>query len=106
MSRKPDDLSLFAEFPLTTRFPELQGMEKPARLLHPQPAQGVPEAGISKIAGPTAWPRGEPWPVCPTSGGEEHLPIPVVQLRRCDFPEIQFPDGREVLQILWCPQLH
>ncbi|MEV7124272.1 hypothetical protein [Kitasatospora griseola] len=32
--------------------------------------------------------------------------VPVVQLRTADVPEIPFPEGTDLLQILWCPHLH
>lgn len=32
--------------------------------------------------------------------------VPVVQLHTADIPEIHFPDGTDLLQILWCPFQH
>ncbi|MGW4895846.1 hypothetical protein ACWEQL_26850 [Kitasatospora sp. NPDC004240] len=57
-------------------------------------------------AGPKP-PRGrtvKTWePATPT----EPVPmVPVVQLHAADIPEIHFPDGTDLLQILWCPFQH
>jgi hypothetical protein len=32
--------------------------------------------------------------------------VPVVQLYARDVPELPFPRGRDVLQIVWCPLIH
>src|SRR5579871_5766091 len=32
--------------------------------------------------------------------------VPVGQFLKTDFPEISFPSGSDVLQILWCPRYH
>ncbi|WP_327147001.1 hypothetical protein [Nocardia sp. NBC_01327] len=32
--------------------------------------------------------------------------VPVVQLNAADIPEVRFPDGTDLLQILWCPYQH
>ncbi|MCZ8518989.1 MULTISPECIES: hypothetical protein [Paenibacillus] len=39
---------------------------------------------------------------------EEHQEplIPILQLANADYPEIDFPDGRSLLRIVWCPRDH
>ncbi|MGW3046277.1 hypothetical protein ACWC9T_41370 [Kitasatospora sp. NPDC001159] len=32
--------------------------------------------------------------------------VPVVQLHAADIPDVRFPDGTDLLQILWCPYRH
>lgn len=32
--------------------------------------------------------------------------VPVVQLFARDIPELPFPEGTDVLQLLWCPLIH
>jgi hypothetical protein len=32
--------------------------------------------------------------------------VPVLQLRREDLPELPFPDGSDLFQLLWCPNDH
>jgi hypothetical protein len=52
----------------------------------------------SKIGGMILWPKAEPWPVM------TRLQVAVVaQLRRDEFPEISFPAGADLLQLLWPP---
>ncbi|MCO6008916.1 DUF1963 domain-containing protein [Actinoallomurus purpureus] len=61
------------------------------------------------------WPRSQPWPYC----GDDHPPtgyapphagpqplVPVLQLFAADVPELPFPAGKDVLQLLWCPFDH
>ena len=31
---------------------------------------------------------------------------PILQLRRDDFPELPWPPGQDLFQLLWCPQVH
>lgn len=82
--------------------------------LHPR--RGVPTAQQSSVGGPLLWPADEPWPTCegPNSydhydngPGEPEAPlVPVMQLLADDVPELPFPDGTDVLQVLWCPFDH
>jgi hypothetical protein len=68
----------------------------------------------SKIGGIIAWPTSVPWPICEIP--HEHIGAPiernsdsyvvVSQFQNADFPEIKFPDGADVVQILWCPHPH
>lgn len=32
--------------------------------------------------------------------------LPVLQLSRSHFPELPWPDGADLLQLLWCPMIH
>ncbi|WP_317795804.1 hypothetical protein [Actinoplanes sichuanensis] len=62
------------------------------------------------------WPVDEPWPRCCdadpydhdyVSPAEPEPPlVPILQLFAEDVPEIPFPDGTDVLQVLWCPFDH
>jgi len=63
------------------------------------PAKGLP-LGASKIGGAPLWPINEPWPVGEHKGKVEPY-ILLVQLRRDDYPEVQFPEDSGILQILW-----
>jgi hypothetical protein len=68
----------------------------------------------SKIGGNIAWPASVPWPVCEIP--HEHIDEPiernsdsyvvVAQFQKANFPEIKFPDGAAIVQILWCPHAH
>lgn len=61
------------------------------------------------------WPADEPWPVCSaehydpdtTSRLEPAAPMaPIVQVRRVDVPGLPFPEGTDLLQVVWCPYAH
>ncbi|WP_203843480.1 hypothetical protein [Winogradskya humida] len=89
-----------------TAFPEFAGLEKTTVRLHPR--RGEPDVTASSLGGPLLWPGDEPWPVCES---EDHAdsPVPMVQVLQLyarDVPELPFPDGTDVLQLLWCPCLH
>lgn len=32
--------------------------------------------------------------------------LPVIQLRRDEFPELPWPAGKDIFQLLWCPRVH
>jgi hypothetical protein len=32
--------------------------------------------------------------------------LPVLQLRRAEFPDLPFPDDADLFQLLWCPMIH
>ncbi|MEU4342046.1 hypothetical protein AB0H00_12375 [Nocardia sp. NPDC023852] len=94
--------------------------------LHPR--QGQPGVSDSHIGGPLWWPADEPWPTCTEPylvwvpftrpdgvRGKRMVPaevdvpnylVPIAQLWRHDFPEIDYPDDTDVLQVLWCPNEH
>lgn len=103
----PDDLEAF--------IPELAGLGKRTTLLLTK--DGDPTARESSVGGPLLWPAGEPWPYCDRPGHEAGWPhetppagpvpmVPVVQLFARDVPELRFPEGKDVLQIVWCALLH
>ncbi|MEV4559308.1 DUF1963 domain-containing protein [Kitasatospora sp. NPDC049285] len=95
-------------------FPELAAYRVNAVRLHPR--RGEPGERESSVGGPVVWPRGEAWPRCeeehPGAGyappeGAGAIPlVPVVQLFAADAPELPFPAGTDVVQVLWCPFDH
>ncbi|MFI6479508.1 DUF1963 domain-containing protein [Nonomuraea sp. NPDC050663] len=92
-------------------FPELAGLARTTVRLHPR--RGHPTALDSSIGGPLLWPSDEAWPECPVpethdpSEGTDPLPlVPAAQLYARDVPELPFPDGTDLLQVLWCPVEH
>jgi hypothetical protein len=102
-------------------FPELADKAKTTVRLHPRRG---PEPGSreSKMGGLFLWPADEPWPVCDVPEGSYELGIQeiidinhpehndyyttVLQLRKDDFPELQFPGDTNLFQLLWCPRDH
>ncbi|AGM09107.1 hypothetical protein AORI_6524 [Amycolatopsis keratiniphila] len=102
--------------------PGLNDLVRTAIRLHPAP--GLPRPDESHFGGPLLWPSDEPWPECPVTwppdpdasddawpGGhplDEPVPAMVgaAQFFRDDFPELPFPEGTDVLQILFCPLEH
>ncbi|MFD5316104.1 hypothetical protein [Streptomyces sp. NPDC127098] len=98
-------------------FPELTGLARETTLLCPR--IGEPGVRDSSVGGPLLWPADEPWPMCGAEGHYEPLRrptevvgpepvamVPVVQLYARDVPELPFPAGTDVLQVVWCPLLH
>jgi hypothetical protein len=90
-------------------FPEFAGRARTAVRLHPR--SGHPGPDDSSLGGPLLWPADEAWPVCASPDHEEiGEPVPttvaVLQLFARDVPELPFPEGTDVLQVLWCPGLH
>src|SRR5262245_10102781 len=91
-----------AAFPVAQLFPELEGRERIAIRLHPRYGD-EPPVHASKLGGTFLWPADEPWPVCQAHG----IPfVAVLQLRADDFPEMPFPPGADLFQLLWCPREH
>ncbi|MGW1545227.1 DUF1963 domain-containing protein [Streptomyces sp. NPDC002309] len=94
-------------------FPELALYRKHAIRLHPR--VGDPSARDSSLGGPVLWPRSQPWPLCeddhprsafsPPEQGPIPL-VPILQLFAGDVPDLAFPNGTNVLQVLWCPFDH
>jgi hypothetical protein len=82
-------------------FVEMKKMEKKAIRLHPRRGETVPEA--SKMGSPILWALAEELPTCPEHNCNM---IPVLQIRKDDVPDLQFPDGKDVFQIWWCPRDH
>lgn len=77
----------------------------------------MPSSTESSVGGPLLWLVDEAWPVCTQmhqdlgSGlpGSSRVPlVPVVQAFRADLPSgvVSFPEGTDVLQVLWCPFNH
>ena len=97
-------------------FPELAGHARTTVRLHPRlEAEPAPEA--SKLGGRMRWPADEPWPRCDRSHAlwdslgtvlppDDRPYVPVLQLRKADVPELDFPVGTDVFQLLWCPTDH
>ncbi|KZB80730.1 hypothetical protein [Amycolatopsis regifaucium] len=107
-------------------FPDLTPFTRTAVRLHPR--AGTPTAYDSHIGGPLLWPADEPWPHCPDTApnapapGVIHTPTAgleaahdcekamplagVAQFFRRDFPKSPFPDGTDLLQVLFCPDPH
>ncbi|MEV6752546.1 DUF1963 domain-containing protein [Streptomyces sp. NPDC051214] len=84
-------------------FPEVVRFKKDAVRLHPR--AGDPTYRESSIGGPLLWPAREPWPVCAEHGGAPM--VAVAQIYRGDVPDVvAFPEGCDVLQVLWCPRRH
>ncbi|MFJ9848137.1 DUF1963 domain-containing protein [Streptomyces sp. NPDC101150] len=94
-------------------FPEVAAYRRDAVRLHPR--AGQPGVRDSSLGGPLLWPRSLPWPHCedqhprtafaPPPTGPLPL-VPVLQLFSADVPELPFPAGTDVLQVLWCPFDH
>ncbi|WP_234543557.1 hypothetical protein [Streptomyces shenzhenensis] len=106
-----------APFDVESLIPELVGLGRQTTLLYPR--SGEPGVCSSSIGGPLLWPADEPWPLCaepghwkplrtPTEvvGPEPVAMVPVVQLYARDVPELPFPAGMDVLQVVWCPLIH
>ncbi|MCQ4043698.1 hypothetical protein ACFOSC_11275 [Streptantibioticus rubrisoli] len=101
--RETDDLArLLAAMP---------GLSSFARtVVRLRPRRGNPGIRESHVGGPMLWPVDEPWPHC---GDADHgsavdaVPmVSVAQLYAADVPEIAFPKGSDVVQIVWCPEPH
>jgi hypothetical protein len=84
--------------------PELAGRVRTTVRLHPRRGPGPePPRDGSKMGGTFYWRRDRAWPVC-----DEHRSalVGVLQLRKEEFPELGFPDRKNLFQLLWCPQDH
>lgn len=98
--------------------PQIAQFAQPALRLHPR--RGKPTATQSSAGGPLLWPDGEEWPTCTAEhrGGADSVDRPAilvaaVQLFKSDIgagakelPGWIFPEGADLLQILWCPNKH
>ncbi|MFJ3306271.1 hypothetical protein ACIPSA_24765 [Streptomyces sp. NPDC086549] len=91
-------------------FPELAPYARTTVRLHPR--RGTPGPRGSHIGGPLWWPACEPWPHCADHkdvNGRPEEPCPLVavaQFTAAEFPEIRFPEGTDLVQVLWCPEWH
>lgn len=81
-------------------FPFLKGKGRKAVRLHPRREAGLAPT-ISKIGGAIVWPADEPKPECPITGCHA---VPVIQLLRQDFREVEFEDDTDIFQLLWYPR--
>ncbi len=75
-----------------------------------RPRRGAPGVRDSHVGGPMLWPVDEPWPYCADADhGSADEPVPMVtvaQLYAADVCEIAFPEGTDLVQIVWCPEPH
>jgi hypothetical protein len=105
--------------------PELADLRTTTIRLHPRKGR-VPGRSASQMGGTFLWPCDEPWPTCdepwppswtPYVEGGIPVPegdprsgpfplVPVLQLRADEFPEMPFPPGADLFQLLWCPLDH
>ncbi|NUS82385.1 MAG: DUF1963 domain-containing protein [Streptomyces sp.] len=94
-------------------FPEIVPFRREATRLHPR--RGEPGFRDSSVGGPLLWPSAEPWPHCAddhpvtrlSNPSEDPVPlVPVLQLYAADVPDLPFPPGTDLLQLLWCPYDH
>lgn len=84
-------------------FPEVVRFKKEAVRLHPR--AGDPTYRESSVGGPLLWPAQEPWPTCAEHGGAPM--VAAAQIYRADVPDVvAFPEGCDVLQVVWCPRDH
>ncbi|MGW0391837.1 hypothetical protein ACWDYJ_13285 [Streptomyces sp. NPDC003042] len=90
--------------------PGLAPYALPAVVLAPQP--GEPGVHDSSVGGALLWPVHEPWPYCDIpdeksgSGKPDSAMVPVVQVYKKDAPGDWWPEGKDVFQLLWCPNVH
>lgn len=82
--------------------PEFAAIAQIGVRLNPRRGNEPPQDG-SKAGGTILWPSTEPWPTCPQ---HSDVLVPVLQLTVADFPELKFPPGTDLCQILWCPNNH
>lgn len=95
-------------FDVDEKLPGLSRHALPMVRLHPR--AGTPGPRQSHVGGPMLWPADEPWPYCSAPkgcdlGGGKPM-VSVAQLFAADFPEITYPAGTDVLQLLWCVGFH
>jgi hypothetical protein len=82
-------------------FPDFTGKKRTTIRLHPRSARDLPPE-VSKMGG-AVLDDGSTWPSCP----EHSCPfVPVIQLVGGEIPDLPMPDGKTVLQVLWCPFEH
>ncbi|MFD8222792.1 hypothetical protein ACFV16_01260 [Streptomyces massasporeus] len=104
---------------LRTLIPEYAGLARTTTLLNPEP--GDTDVRESSLGGELLWPADEPWPYCAqedhwTFGSDprnrtEIVPgavpmVPILQLYARDVPELEFPEGKDLLQLVWCALVH
>ncbi len=102
-----------------TLIPEYADLAREATVLNPEP--GDPGVRESSLGGKPLWPADEPWPYCAQEGHwtygsdprnhTEIVPgavpmVPVLQLFARDVPGLAFPEGKDLLQLVWCALIH
>ncbi|MER5208840.1 hypothetical protein [Streptomyces sp. NPDC002825] len=80
------------------------------------PERGEPTVYESSIGGPLLWPADEPWPHCclpdeqaMQAGDSEPASsamVPVLQVFKKDAPGPWWSAGADLLQLVWCPNVH
>lgn len=85
---------------LVRSVPELAPYARTVRRLHPHRVDRDLPNDVSKVGGLFLWPSDEPWPMWE---GNRFPFVPVWQLRKADFPEMPFPPGADLFQLLWTP---
>ena len=97
-------------------FPELAGMARTTVRLHPR-REDEPGIDESKLGGRMRWSAEVPWPRCDQphalwdalqtlEPADDRPYVPVLQLRKADLPELEFPADTDTFQLLWCPSDH
>ncbi|MFI6941928.1 DUF1963 domain-containing protein [Streptomyces sp. NPDC050418] len=102
---------------LRTLIPEYACLARETVLLNPEP--GLPDPRESSLGGKPLWPADEPWPYCaqedhwtlgsnlPTEIVAGTVPmVPILQLFARDVPALEFPAGKDLLQLVWCALMH
>ncbi|GAA3302343.1 hypothetical protein [Streptomyces cinereospinus] len=99
--------------------PEYAALAREAVVLNPEP--GDPDVRESPLGGGLLWPADEPWPYCAqpdhwTYGSDprnrtEIVPgavpmVPILQLYARDVPGWRLPQGKDLLQFVWCALMH
>ncbi|MCY2965057.1 MAG: hypothetical protein NT069_15720 [Planctomycetota bacterium] len=81
--------------------PNIAPLAKTTVRLNPRPGSAAND--VSKMGGVFLWPKDETWPHC-----EDHDSafVAALQLRKEDFPEVEFRPGTDLMQVLWCPNDH
>lgn len=87
------------KFNVEELFPFLKERARKATRLHPRRQSNINPLG-SKIGGAIAWPENESHPICPRSGCNA---VSFLQVQSKDVTLLEFPEGADLLQILWFP---
>lgn len=102
-ARPPSSLTLPVEdVNIENLFPELARHKRTAVALHPYRDLDV-SADSSHFGGLMLGNEPDGWPRCQFHNSNH---IGVVQLLKQDYPDLPFPDGRDVFQLTWCPIDH
>ncbi|MDI9888553.1 hypothetical protein QMZ92_30335 [Streptomyces sp. HNM0645] len=104
---------------LLTLIPEYAGLARETTLLNAEP--GDPGVRESSLGGKPLWPADEAWPHCAQedhwtfgsdpSNRNEIVPgavpmVPILQLFARVVPGLEFPEGKDLLQLVWCALMH